>query len=230
MRRKHAWWQIITPHGQWHILIGTVLLGLAAWALFKWHKPLGVLPVPLWLWLIAFFRDPPRLIPQDANVLVAPADGMISDITEMPECLILGEPALRIGIFLSIFNVHINRAPCAGTVISKSYRKGKFINALNHEQASQLNESNTLVLALPGSKRPAVGVRQIVGLIARTIVCEIEEDEQLERGERFGMIRFGSRTELYVAKRLGPTVKVKIKDKVKAGSDILAAMQPETSA
>jgi phosphatidylserine decarboxylase len=213
----------LTRHGWAEMLIGTVVLAAAAYGLSLLSPWLVVLPILIEIWLIAFFRDPDRPIGQEKGLYVSPADGMVSDITEMPECDVLNEPAIRIGIFLSVFNVHVNRAPCAGKVASVVYRKGKFINALHHNECSVKNEANTIVLVDDAGK-PVAGVRQLVGLIARRIVCAVKVGDALGRGERYGMIKFGSRTELYIPKRLMPEVKVKLGQKVCGARDVLAVV------
>lgn len=224
----------LTRHGFWEVLIGTVaLLALAAGLGWLWW-PLAILPAAVLLWLIAFFRDPERIIPDDASAMVSPADGMVSDVIDIPHFDLLGGPCVRIGIFLSVFNVHINRAPCDGHVMRVIYKSGKFLNALNHSGASEQNESNTLVLAAAGTETPVVVVKQIVGLIARRIICSSKEGDIISRGDRIGMIKFGSRTELYIAKWLHPQVEVQVGQKVRGGADIIArvdwSMQPETPA
>ena len=208
------------------MVVGTIVLAAVAAGLYLLHPLLVVLPILVEIWLIAFFRDPERPVSQEAGVYVSPADGMVSDIGEMEECDVLGEPAVRIGIFLSVFNVHVNRMPCAGKVASVVYRKGKFINALSHNECSVKNEANTVVLVNEAGK-PVAGVRQLVGLIARRIVCVVKVGDQVNRGERYGMIKFGSRTELYIPRRLHPQVKVQVGQKVCGARDILAVVTPE---
>lgn len=219
-----------TPHGAIEMIVGSLLLagiGVGLW--FVW-PPLLLLVVVIWLWLMAFFRDPERPITPDARAMVSPADGLVSDVTELENCDLVGGPAVRIGIFLSVFNVHVNRSPCDGEVSSVVYKKGKFINALSHAQASSDNESNTLVLVEPGTKSPVAAVKQIVGLIARRIICTPRVGQVVGRGERIGMIKFGSRTELYIPRRLEPEVKVTPGTKVRGGLDILAVVnRPITS-
>lgn len=219
-----------TPHGAIEMIVGSLLLagiGVGLW--FVW-PPLLLLVVVIWLWLMAFFRDPERPITPDARAMVSPADGLVSDVTELENCDLVGGPAVRIGIFLSVFNVHVNRSPCDGEVSSVVYKKGKFINALSHAQASSDNESNTLVLVEPGTKSPVAAVKQIVGLIARRIICTPRVGQVVGRGERIGMIKFGSRTELYIPRRLEPDVKVAPGTKVRGGLDILAVVnRPITS-
>ena len=170
------------------------------------------------------FRDPERTLPAEQHALVSPADGTVSDVTEIAHDELLGGPAVRVGIFLSVFNVHVNRSPCDGKVLKVTYKKGKFVNAMRHGQASDENESNTILLGEPTTGRPVVVVKQIVGLIARRIICTATTGDQLKRGERFGMIKFGSRTELTIAKFLDPTVKVKVGQTVRGGADVIATL------
>jgi phosphatidylserine decarboxylase len=211
------------------MVVGSVVLALIWWALahFTHHCWIGASVLPVWLWLLAFFRDPERPIPAEPGVMVSPADGTVSDITELDNVEALGGPALRIGIFLSVFNVHINRCPCDAKVVSVAYKKGRFINAMNHHQASEHYEATTLVLADPASGKPIAVVRQIVGLIARRIICDARPDDMLKRGQRIGMIKFGSRTELIIPKWMNPEAKVQIGQKVRGAMDIVAAVKTE---
>lgn len=207
------------------MLIGSVVLAVLATALgFAWW-PLALIVLPVFIWLIAFFRDPERPIPDQQHVMVSPADGVVSDITEIPNDALVNGPAVRIGVFLSVFNVHINRSPCDGRVLNVTYKKGKFINAMNHAAASDDNESNTIVLAEPGGDKPVAVVKQIVGLIARRIVSTAVIGENVTRGQRIGMIKFGSRTELTIPTRLGPKVTVTVGQKVRGGADVLATLE-----
>lgn len=206
------------------MVIGTVVLaGLGAGLWWLW-KPLSILVLPLLAWLFAFFRDPDRKIPQERGVLVAPADGTVSDVGECPPHDLMPEPSLRVGIFLSVFNVHVNRAPCSGRVERVVYRRGKFLNALNHSGASEQNENNSILICERETRIPLCVVRQIVGLIARRIVCTVREGDLIERGQRFGMIKFGSRTELYVPLRLAPEALVQVGQKVRGGADALVRL------
>jgi phosphatidylserine decarboxylase len=214
-----------TRHGQREMIIGTIVLFAIALGLSFVHPLLSLLMLPIAVWLFAFFRDPEREITSDAKAMVSPADGLVSDVTELEACdLVGGGPAVRIGIFLSVFNVHVNRSPCDGTVASVVYKKGKFINAMSHNAASSDNESNTIVLNEPGTETPVCAVKQIVGLIARRIICDVQVGQTLVRGQRFGMIKFGSRTELYLPKSLAPSVLVQVGRKVRGGADILATI------
>jgi phosphatidylserine decarboxylase len=206
------------------MIAGTAILLAVGFALSLIYWPAGFAVIPLIVWLFAFFRDPNRTIPTDPDVMVSPADGTVSDITEIGHFELLGAPCVRIGIFLSVFNVHINRSPCDGVVVDVIYKEGKFINALKHNEASEQNESNTLVLADSANRRIAV-VRQIVGLIARRIVCDPQPGQTLQKGQRIGMIKFGSRTELYIPKSLSPQVAVQVGQKVRGGCDILARVR-----
>lgn len=217
----------VTRHGFKEMLIGSVVLaavavgaGLGAW--YWW--PLAALAILVLIWLFAFFRDPERAVPAEEHTMVSPADGTISDITEIESDPHLNGPAIRIGIFLSVFNVHINRSPCDGKVLSVVYKEGKFLNALNHAGASDQNESNTVVLGEPTTGRPIAKVKQIVGLIARRIIFDAAEGDTVRRGQRIGMIKFGSRTELYIPKWLAPEVLVKEGDKVRGASNIIARL------
>ncbi len=167
-------------------------------------------------WSLSFFRDPQRQIPQDDMLLLAPADGTVRDIETVDEKDFIGGPALRIGIFLSVFNVHINRSPCDAKVEKITYHRGKFLNAMN-PLAGKENESNDV--ALVRTKRPndRLLVRQVSGAIARRIVCATGVGQPLAAGEPFGMIKFGSRTELYVPAGEYIECLVRVGDKVNAG-------------
>jgi phosphatidylserine decarboxylase len=215
----------LTRHGWREMLIGSVVLALTAFGLGVVFWPLALVVVPVLVWLFAFFRDPQRSVPVEQHALVSPADGKVSDITEIAHDDLIGGPAVRVGIFLSVFNVHINRCPCDGKVLSVEYKRGKFINAMNHNAASDENESNTIVLAEPKGDRPIVVVKQIVGLIARRIICTVSKDERVERGARIGMIKFGSRTELTIAKWLEPVIEVKVGQTVRGAADIIAVLK-----
>ena len=216
---------MVTRHGFKEMLIGTVVLAAVAVGLGYAWWPLALVTVPVLIWLFAFFRDPNREIPAEQHVMVSPADGTVSDITELPSYDLLdGQPALRVGIFLSVFNVHINRSPCDGVVLKVIYKKGKFINAMSHAKASDENESNTVVLGEPDTKKPIAVVKQIVGLIARRIIFTAKDGDRLHRGDRIGMIKFGSRTELYVPKSLEPQAKVQVGQTVRGGADVIVVL------
>lgn len=147
---------------------------------------------------LAFFRDFPRKIPSEAGIMVAPADGKLSEITHLEHYAPFNGPALKVGIFLSVLDVHINRSPCASVVLWTRYEEGLFLDA-RHPDCSAKNQSHTIGLgAQVEAERPVAVVKQIVGAIARRIIAPVEKGDVLARGERFGMIAFGSRTELYV--------------------------------
>ncbi|MBU1260470.1 MAG: phosphatidylserine decarboxylase family protein [Planctomycetes bacterium] len=173
------------------------------------------------IWLLSFFRDPNRKIPAGDNLILSPADGTISDIEVVDEPNFIGGKAIRIGIFLSIFSVHINRTPCAVKIEKITYRKGSFINAMNPE-SGKVNESNDIAMTRLAKPNEKILVRQISGAIARRIVCDAEGGQEFAGGTIFGMIKFGSRTELYLPAESPAKIIVKKGDKVKAGLSILA--------
>jgi len=170
----------------------------------------------VFLWSLSFFRDPEREVPQDKDILLAPADGTITDIATIEESEFIKGKALRIGIFLSIFDVHINRSPCAAKVEKITYHLGQFLDARKAE-SGQVNESNDLWLTRTEEPCDKLIVRQISGAIARRIVCKAQVGQNLAAGEKFGMIKFGSRTELYVPLLQDVTCLVQKGDKVRAG-------------
>lgn len=219
----------ITKYGVPQVIIYPVILLVAMILILLWVKSFSILLLlegvllVLFIFTLSFFRDPERKVLRDAKVLLSPADGTVTDIAELSDSP-LGVPSLRVGIFLSIFNTHINRAPCAVRVTRIEYRKGEFKNALSPE-SGKVNESNDVYMeGLVEPKTPLL-VRQISGAIARRIVCAVSPGDSLEQGERFGMIKFGSRTELYLPKDPKVSIEVKVGDKVKAGLSILARYQ-----
>jgi phosphatidylserine decarboxylase len=220
---KYGWPQVaIFPAGLLAVMVCCPLIGvlfLPAWAVIS----VEVVLAAILIWILSFFRDPYRVSPSDESLLLAPADGRITDIEIIEQESFVGGAALRIGIFLNIFNAHINRAPCSVRVEKIAYRKGKHKNAANH-QAGRVNESNDLVLVRTDNPRDKLIVRQISGAIARRIICKTSQGQELTSGEKFGMIKFGSRTELYVPLNTDirnnvwePKCLVKIGDKVRAG-------------
>ena len=190
----------------------TIAAFLPNWAVLAIEVILAVILI----WALMFFRDPERRCPANPNLLLAPADGRITEIETVSETNFIGGPALRIGIFLSIFDTHINRAPCNVKIQKITYKKGKYLNAMN-PQSGRLNESNELDLIPTDTPKDRLIVRQISGAIARRIVCETKEGRELSGGQKFGMIKFGSRTELYLPVHENAKCLVKIGDKVKAG-------------
>jgi phosphatidylserine decarboxylase len=163
-----------------------------------------------------FFRDPPRQVLASASDIVSPADGTIVGIEDLKESPFYNGPCRRVSIFLSVFDVHVNRAPVAGTVTDVRYLEGEYKNAMK-ASSSQTNESNCVMMDSP---QGPVSVRQISGAVARRIVCNAKVGDSLEKGQKFGMIKLGSRTELYLPPKT--EVSVKLKEKVHAGTSIIA--------
>lgn len=197
------------------------LVGAAAVAALLWHPAFwslaGALAV-LWFELIFFFRDPERVIPTDAAALVSPADGTVTFVGEVEDADFPNGRAFRVSIFLSVFNVHVNRAPRAGCVDVVRYFRGCFLDA-RHADCAVRNEQ--LWLDLREDSGRLVRVKQISGAIARRIVCWAKAGDRLEAGERFGMIKFGSRTDVLVPAGDARDVLVKPGDTVKGGSTVL---------
>jgi phosphatidylserine decarboxylase len=196
----------------------------AAWggrALTPWLWPVSAIFAFLGGCIVWFFRNPRREIPADAGLAVSPADGKVVLIEEIPHDDFIGGPAVLIGIFLSIFNVHINRTPVPARVIGLRYRKGKFLNALRPESA---RENEQLAVRIEENRPPyrRMIVRQITGQIARRIVCWVKPGDELTAGEQFGMIKLGSRTELVLPREPGLEILVAVGQHVSAGSSVLA--------
>jgi phosphatidylserine decarboxylase len=199
---------------RWIFLI-LALAGVAVWFVSVW---LSLIFLALFLFTIAFFRDPDRRVPADPNLIVAPADGKVSDIVELNEQEVLETKTRRIGIFLSIFDVHTNRAPITGRIIYRQHHEGLCLDARDPDCAEK-NEAMTWALE---NSRGTIVVRQLTGAIARRIVAWANVGDELKKGERFGMIRFGSRTELYLP--LDAEVFVKTGDHVFGGSTVIARL------
>lgn len=174
------------------------------------------------IWLLAFFRDPDRTPSQDTNILLSPADGVVSDIEIVDEDSFINGKALRIGIFLNIFNVHINRTPCKVKIEDVTYKEGLFKNALDPDSA-RVNESNDIAMTRLDPPTDKLIVRQISGAIAKRIVCNAKAGQDFACGQKFGMIKFGSRTELYLPASENAKCQVSVGDKVKAGLTILVS-------
>ena len=192
--------------------VGSLLLGWIAAPLF-W---IGLI---LTLWCAYFFRDPERFTPQDEDLVISPADGRVSSIQMVrpPEELLLGnEPMLRISVFMNVFNCHVNRAPMRGRISNIVYREGSFLNA-ELDKASHDNERNGMVIE---TSRGTIGVVQIAGLVARRIVCWSNPADTLEAGERFGLIRFGSRLDVFLP--AGAEPRVSLGQTAIAGETVLA--------
>jgi len=182
--------------------------------------PLGWLFLPVTIWVVAFFRDPERLAPKGDNLIICPADGRLLPIVRAtpPEELGLGpEKRRRISIFMNVFNVHVNRIPCNGTVTTLGYRPGKFFNA-SFDKASDQNERMSIRISMGDGR--AIGMVQIAGLVARRIVCNLREGQSVCPGDRFGIIRFGSRVDVYLPD--DARVLASAGQSVKAGETIIA--------
>ena len=191
----------INPEG--YPFIGA--FALASLILFWLWTPLGWLGTLLTLWCAYFFRDPPRVTPVSDRLVVSPADGRVSLVTNAvpPPALALGDkPLPRVSIFMSVFDCHVNRAPVSGRIERTVYTPGKFLNA-DLDKASEDNERNALVIAGAAGR---IGVVQIAGLIARRIVCWVKDGQEIGAGERIGMIRFGSRVDVYLPAGTAPLV------------------------
>lgn len=184
---------------------------------------LGWIGLILTVWCVYFFRDPERVTPIREGLVVSPADGVVQKITEVvpPAELGLGEePRTRISIFLNVFNVHVNRIPIEGSITKLHYHHGKFLNA-NLDKASEENERQSVQITMPDGK--TMGVVQIAGLVARRILCDLNEGQSVKTGERFGIIRFGSRTDIYLP--IGATAQVIEGQTAIGGETVLADLQ-----
>jgi phosphatidylserine decarboxylase len=200
----------------WPFVAATV----AAAALVSWLAG-GLWSIPLWLlavFVVQFFRDPPRQVRADPRAIVSPADGRIVRVEAVRDPN-TGADALLISVFMNVFNVHSNRAPVDGMVESVQYRPGAFLHA-DLDKASERNEANAIVLRTPSGER--ISVVQVAGLIARRILCYVRAGDRLARGQRFGFIRFGSRVDVYLPRLVRPVVAVG--DAVHAGVSVLAEL------
>jgi phosphatidylserine decarboxylase len=219
----------LTRYGIREIIIATVLCwGLVAMAVYwagraGWPVLFGsAVAILVWLWVLWFFRDPERTIPTGAGLFVSPADGLVADITPLGPDGPLGRPGLQIGIFMNVFNVHVNRMPCEATIQRITHRPGTFMD-VRDPVAAERNESATIELTYShgGMDYPII-VRQIAGLVARRIVTDCRAGLGFSRGERFGMIKFGSRLELLLPSELAGEICVETGQRVRAGATILA--------
>ncbi len=224
----------LTKHGIREMVISTATLGISAGILafvavtqspWFWF---AVAPMfALWVFSIAFFRDPNRTIPVEPGLLVSPADGKVTEITRLDHYEGIDGPALRISIFLSVFDVHLNRAPCGGRVVETFYQPGEFLDA-RHPESGIRNEANTIIIEPEAGVPGPVIVRQVAGLIARRIVCRVNAGSTMRRGDRIGMIKFGSRTDLIMPAAKGVEPAVKLEDTVRAGATVLIRLSPQT--
>ncbi len=194
------------------LMIAAILVGWFA-------RPVwAVVPILLAVFFLWFFRDPERSIPDAADAVVSPADGKVTNVSWIT---VDGEKQLRISIFLSVFDVHVNRSPIAGFVRDVRYQRGKFLNAMNPASAEE-NEQN--IVRVEGDGQSVV-FKQIAGLLARRIVFHPKVGDRLERGQRVGLIKFGSRTDVILDSNVH--VQVKVGDRVRGGASVLAFMQPK---
>jgi len=207
----------IAKEGYLFIGIG---FAVTAFCLFFFGRASAIFPALLTVFCLWFFRDPKRKVPQEEGLVVSPGDGKVVDISRVEEERFLNKPAIKISIFLNVFNVHVNRVPVSCKLIDVSYNPGRFFPA-NVPKASLENEQNALVLETLSGKR--IVCIQIAGLIARRIVCWVKMGDQLQRGERFGLIRFGSRVDLF----LPPETDIRIKkgDQVVGGETVVGFLK-----
>jgi len=205
---------IIAREG-WPFVAASLAAAIVVWALagFAWSAPLWLVVV----FVVQFFRDPPRPVPRQANAVLAPADGRVVKVEKTRDPY-TERDTLLISVFMNVFNVHSNRSPVDGTVERMEYSRGKFVNA-DLDKASTENERNAMVLKLDGER---ITVVQVAGLIARRILCYVKAGDQLLRGQRYGFIRFGSRVDVYLPLTARP--RVAVGDRVAATSTILAEL------
>ena len=204
------------------------VFGVVTVLLYLLWSPLGWLGLGATIWCYYFFRDPVRVTPMDEGLVVSPADGVVALIEPAvpPAELGLGDaPRTRVSVFMSVFDCHVNRAPVAGEVTALAYRPGKFLSA-ELDKASEENERNGMVLTMEDGT--TLGVVQIAGLVARRILCEVDQGARLERGGRFGLIRFGSRLDIYLPDGTAP--RVSIGQTMTSGETIIAKLGDDSPA
>jgi len=201
----------------WPFILPLVLLTVLLFA-FGW-KNIGCASLALTLFILFFFRDPDRLVPEGKDVVVSPADGKVIVVKDIYEPDYLKQDVKQISIFLSVFNVHVNRAPCGGTVETVKYNPGRF-HVASVDKASLDNEQTAMVIT---SGKYKVLVKQIAGLIARRIVCYAKPGDTIKTGERYGLIRFGSRVDIFLPKEA--ELKVKVGDRIKGARDIIGVLK-----
>jgi phosphatidylserine decarboxylase len=208
-------------------LVALAIAAALAWLGLWW---LVIVVGLLWLALMSFFRDPWRRVPSGLapGVMLSPADGTVTAVFDVDHHeAIAGQGAAKvIRIFLSVLNVHINRSPCDGEVVALKRFEGKFLNAQTEESAA-VNEANLITLRLEGGE--TIGVRQVAGMIARAIVCPLRPGDRLRRGQKFGMIKFGSTTELILPRPHDVEVHVAKGDRVRGGLTLMATLRPASS-
>jgi phosphatidylserine decarboxylase len=214
----------LAKYGIKEIVISILVCGLLSLVLGYINGLLVLIPIGIILFVFYFFRNPVRHIPSKDNIILSPADGKIIEIREINDFPYIKGDVLKITIFLSVFNVHINRAPCSGRIVLTEYKKGQYLVA-SVPEASNLNESNTVVIDCTQPVGLQVAVKQITGIIARRIVCICRKDDVVSKGDEIGMIKFGSRTELFLLKERVSNVEIKMGDKVKGGETILCRIK-----
>jgi phosphatidylserine decarboxylase len=195
---------------------------IAAAVLIGWltNPAWAIIPVLLAAFFLWFFRDPERAIPQDAGAVVSPGDGKVTDVSTVT---LDNEKQTRLSIFLNVFNVHVNRSPIAGVIRDVRYQRGQYLNAMNQTSA-ELNEQNIVTVEGDGQ---TVVFKQIAGLLARRIVFYPKVGDRLERGQRVGLIKFGSRVDVLLD--ASARINVKVGDHVKGGASVLAYLQPQAA-
>ena len=208
---------LLAREGRWHI-------ALAAGAAVAVHYFAGpAWAAPFWIvlvFILQFFRDPPRQVPDAPDAVICPADGKVIALGEVEDPY-LKRPSRRVSVFMNVFNVHSNRSPVAGKIMERWYRPGKFVNAAL-DKASLDNERNALWIRT--DRGQDVVVVQVAGLIARRILCYVQPGERIARGERYGFIRFGSRVDVYLP--LEARIEVSLGDSVKGAADVIARLAP----
>ena len=206
---------VIAREGWPFLAIAVAISLVVSWFSIWWSLPFWLAT----LFVLQFFRDPPRSVPADPGLVCAPADGRIV-MVEKTEDPFANRPALKISVFMNVFNVHSNRAPVDGEVIDVNYYRGGFVNAAL-DKASLENERNVLQIRMDGGGQ--LTCVQIAGLVARRILCYVKPGDRLVKGERFGFIRFGSRVDLYLTPQA--RARVAVGDKVYAGETVLAELE-----
>ena len=204
---------------EWITVLAIGLLLTISFAVAGWWV-LAVLALLAMLAVLSFFRDPDRRTPVQRGVYISPADGRVSSVHELEHYEPFDGPAVCVRIFLSVLNVHVQRSPCHGVVAWVTHKPGQFLNALN-PQSAEVNTSTTMLLLHPVKRHPLAAVRQVSGVLARTIVCAAEPDLILQRGQRYGIIKLGSTVELYVPRSFASKVAVSKGAHVKAGVTVL---------
>jgi phosphatidylserine decarboxylase len=202
----------IAPEG-WPFIVAAWLVGVALLLLTAWPVALAWLPIAIWV--TAFFRDPNRAGPRGDHLLIAPADGRVVSVIPIDEPVVVGGAAVRVSIFMNVFDVHVNRYPSSGEVVHRDHRQGRFFNAAT-EKAALENEQSDVGLRTP---RGPVLVRQIAGLVARRIVTDHQPGQVVVQGERMGLIRFGSRVDVFLP--AGTPVRVAVGDITRAGRTVI---------